>query len=200
MQTNAPAGGEWIDQLNRAVVYGQINGTNLSPEKIGTVSILSRQYSGTTTLLNNTDDQIITSLAFPGGCLGNTGVLEFNVWMSHVGSTNSKRIRVWLDNSATPPTSGTTTGRIVSYAQSTLTNVTTMRGGFVFLTGAPTTFISQPSASGGIGQVGSSDTYETISAGLNTSNNFYMHIGLQKANAGELVQFRYVRCTATYGA
>jgi hypothetical protein len=119
--------------------------------------------------------------------------------MSHVGSTNPKRIRAWLNNSSTPPATGTTTGRIVSYAQSTLSNVSTMRGTDVFLTGSPTTFIAQPSASGGIGQVGSSDIFETISSGLDFSNNFYLHIGLQKANAAELVTFRYARATATYG-
>jgi hypothetical protein len=200
MQTNAPAGSEWVDQFNRAVVYGQINGNNLSPEKIGSLSVVTRQYATDVTLANNTDDQIITSFAFPGGCLGNTGVLEFNIWMSHVGSTNSKRIRAWLNNSATPPATGTTTNRIVSYAQSSATNVSTMRGTDVYLTGSPTTFIAQPSASGGIGQVGSSDIFETISAGLNTSNDFYLHIGLQKAVAGELVTFRFARATATYGA
>jgi hypothetical protein len=173
---------------------------NLKAEDIGAVSVLSRQYSTDTTLANNTDDQIITSLAFPGGCLGNTGILEFNIWASHTASTNVKRIRAWLNNSATPPTTGTTTNRIVSYAQSGATNVSTMRGGLVFLTGSPTTFISQPSASGGIGQAGSSDIYETISAGLNTANNFYLHIGLQKASAGETLTFRYARCVATYGA
>ena len=200
MQTNAPAGGEWVDQFNRAVVYGQINGNNLNPEKIGALSILSRSYSTITTLADNTDDQIITSFAFPGGCLGNSGVLEFNIWSSHVASANYKRTRAWLNNSSTPPATGTTAGRIVSYAQSSATIVSTMRGGLVFLTGNPTTFIAQPSASGGIGSVGSSDTYETISTGLNTSNNFYLHIGLQKASAAELVLFRYAQATATYGA
>ena len=67
MQTNAPAGGEWVDQFNRAVVYGQINGNNLSPDKIGAPSVVTRQYGQTITLFNNTDDQIITSFAFPGG-------------------------------------------------------------------------------------------------------------------------------------
>ena len=200
MQTNAPAGGEWVDQFNRAVVYGQINGNNLSPEKIGALSVVTRQYATSVTLANNTDDQIITSFAFPGGCLGNTGFLEFNIWMTNTANTNTKRIRAWLNNSSTPPATGTTTNRIVSYAQSTATNVSTMRGGFVFVTGSPTTFIAQPSASGGTGQVGSSDIFETISAGLNFSNNFYFHIGLQKAVVGDVVQFRYARCVATYGA
>ena len=172
---------------------------NLKPEDIGAVSVVTRQYATDVTLANNTDDQIITSLAFPGGCLGNTGSLEFNIWASHTASTNIKRIRVWLNNSATPPATGTITNRIVSYAQSGATNISTMRGGLVFLTGSPTTFITQPSASGGIGQVSSGDTFETISAGLNTANNFYLHIGLQKASAGETLTFRYARCVATYG-
>ena len=172
---------------------------NLKPEDIGAVSEITRQYATDVTLANNTDDQIITSFAFPGGCLGNTGVLEFNIWMSHVGSTNSKRIRAWLNNSSTPPATGTTTNRIVSYAQSGASNVSTMRGTDVYLTGSPTTFIAQPSASGGIGQVSSTDIFETISSGLDFSNNFYLHIGLQKANAAELVTFRFARATATYG-
>lgn len=29
MQTNAPAGGEWVDQFNRAVVYGQVSASSL---------------------------------------------------------------------------------------------------------------------------------------------------------------------------
>jgi len=32
MQTNAPAGGEWVDQFNRAIAFGQIN---ISPFGIG---------------------------------------------------------------------------------------------------------------------------------------------------------------------
>jgi hypothetical protein len=31
MQTNAPAGGEWVDQYNRAVAFGQIGGANGAP-------------------------------------------------------------------------------------------------------------------------------------------------------------------------
>jgi hypothetical protein len=172
---------------------------NLKPEDIGAVSVITRQYATNVTLANNTDDQIITSFAFPGGCLGNTGFLEFNIWMTNSANTNTKRIRAWLNNSSTPPATGTITNRIVSYAQSGATSVSTMRGGFVFVTGSPTTFIAQPSASGGTGQVASSDIFETTSSGLDFSNNFYLHIGLQKAVAGDVVQFRYARCVATYG-
>ena len=202
MQTNAPAGGEWVDQFSRAVVYGQINASNFSPERIGAISTLSRQYSVEQTIADNANDQFITTLAFPGGCLGNTGALEFNIWMSHTASITPKRIRMWLTNSATPPPSGTSTNRLVSFIQATVDHVSTMRGGLIFLTGSPSSYLTQPAASGGVGATGSGLAFTTGSQ--NTAIPFYLHIALQKDEVSpgvwDTVTFKYARCVATYGA
>ena len=172
---------------------------NLKPEDIGAVSVLSRQYSTATLLTNVNTDQLITTFAFPGGCLGNTGFLEFNIWMTHTASITPKRIRMWLNNS---PTTTSLSTRLVSFQQNTVDNIATMRAGTIFLTGAPNAYITQPTASGGTGATGSTFTFMTGT--LNTSLPFYMHIALQKDEVSpgvwDTVTFRYARCLATYGA
>ena len=72
MQTNAPAGSEFVDQFNRAVVYGQINGLNLSPVQIGAAFDTRRMMFWKNLNLTATSSPLYTVFPTPVDEYGNT--------------------------------------------------------------------------------------------------------------------------------
>jgi len=72
MQTNAPAGSEFVDQFNRAVVYGQINGLNLSPVQIGAAFDTRRMLFWKNLNLTATSSPLYTVFPTPVDEYGNT--------------------------------------------------------------------------------------------------------------------------------
>ena len=72
MQTNAPAGSEFVDQFNRAVVYGQINGLNLSPGQIGAAFDTRRMIFWKNLNLTATSSPLYTVFPTPVDEYGNT--------------------------------------------------------------------------------------------------------------------------------
>jgi len=204
MQTNAPAGSEFVDQFERAVVFGQVNKNILPPEKIGAVSSIFASNSTQISTAANINDQIVSILSFPGGCLGKTGCLEFQSWATRVANQCGCRVRLWISNSSTLPTSGSTTGRIVNYPVTTgSSNISIFRGGLLFLTGSSSSFISQPAASNGTGAAVATTSFETnatVSGPIDFDSNFFLYFGLQKDVITDTLTHRYSRVTATYGA
>jgi hypothetical protein len=76
MQTNAPAGGEWVDQYNRAITFGQINVDQLanlpahaSTHAVGGSDEITPASIGTVRFLNATATLNFTSIGVSGGFL-----------------------------------------------------------------------------------------------------------------------------------
>jgi hypothetical protein len=76
MQTNAPAGGEWVDQYNRAITFGQINVDQLanlpahaSTHAVGGSDEITPASIGTVSFLNATASINFGSIGVSGGFL-----------------------------------------------------------------------------------------------------------------------------------
>lgn len=212
MQTNAPAGSEWVDQFNRAVAFQQINidqaglpahasthatgGSDpVTPASIGALPtpLVIAGYTFTATG-NTTADVVQATYTFPGGCLGANGTLEGNFWANCTASANAKRIRAFISNT----NNGTSGTRFVNFnigAQSA-TAVVGMRGFLLFNRNAQNSQIIQPSASGGTGSTFSGFAFEELA--IDTSQTFYITVALQKDTGAESFQLKLARFVATY--
>lgn len=213
MQTNAPAGSEFVDQYNRAVTFGQIGGANgaplpshasthatggsdaITPASIGALPtpLVIAGYTFTATG-NTTADVVQATYTFPGGCLGANGTLEGNFWANCTASANAKRIRAFISNT----NNGTSGTRFVNFnigAQSA-TAVVGMRGFLLFNRNAQNSQIIQPSASGGTGSTFSGFAFEELA--IDTSQTFYITVALQKDTGAESFQLKLARFVATY--
>jgi hypothetical protein len=92
MQTNAPAGGEWVDQYNRAITFGQINVDQLanlpahaSTHATGGSDAITPASIGTVRFLNATATLNFTSIGVSGGFLDLTVTVtgaELDDWTS----------------------------------------------------------------------------------------------------------------------
>jgi hypothetical protein len=76
MQTNAPAGGEWVDQYNRAITFGQINVDQLanlpahaSTHATGGSDAITPASIGSVSFLNATASINFGSIGVSGGFL-----------------------------------------------------------------------------------------------------------------------------------
>lgn len=92
MQTNAPAGSEWVDQYNRAITFGQINVDQLanlpahaSTHATGGSDAITPASIGSVSFLNATATINFGSIGVSGGFLDSdvtvTGA-ELNDWTS----------------------------------------------------------------------------------------------------------------------
>jgi hypothetical protein len=106
MQTNAPAGGEWVDQYNRAIAFGQINVDQLanlpahaSTHATGGSDAITPASIGAVRFLNATVDLNYASIAGFGGFADSNAITVTGAELNDLTLVNCVSIRGSGDSS-----------------------------------------------------------------------------------------------------
>jgi len=130
--------------------------------------------------------------------MGKNGSLEGLLFASCTANANGKRIRAFISSANTGATAGVGGTRFVNLnigAQSS-TAIVGMRGFGLFNKNSESSQISHPSASAGVSAATSTFDFENL--GIDTTQTFYITIGLQKDITTDALQLQMARVQVNY--